>query len=66
MIKSLNRVLIVAGALGFILGIVFKLIYIFSRTYVLNTTPSALFQFTAICCLASIALSLIEISGKIR
>ena len=66
MIKLLNGILGIAGALGFILGIVFKLVYIFSRTYVLNTTPSALFQFTAICCLASIALSLIEISRKVR
>ncbi len=66
MIKVLNRVLVIAAALSFILGIIFKLIYVFAKTFVLNTTPSALFQFTAICCLASIALSLIEISGKIR
>ena len=64
MIKLLQWILGIAAGLSLVLGVVFKLVYGFSRTFVFRTTPGAFLQFTITCCLASIALSLIKLSGS--
>ena len=60
MIKMLQWILGIAAALSLILAIIFRL----ANTYVLTIGPITFFRFTIACCLASIALSLIELSSK--
>ena len=60
MIKMLQWILGVAAALGLVLAIIFRL----ARAYPLTVGPPTLFRFTVACCLASIALSLVELSSK--
>lgn len=64
MIKVLQLILGVAAGLSLVLSVIFKLVYNFSGKFVFHTTPEAFFQFTIVCCLASIALSLVELSSK--
>ena len=60
MIKVLQWVLGVIAALSLALGVIFKL----ASVVVLTAAPIAFLRFTATCCLASIALSMIELSSK--
>jgi uncharacterized integral membrane protein len=66
MIKVLHWVLGILAALSLALSVIFKLIYNFARVIVFTTTPRALLLFAATCCLASIALSMIELSCKAK
>ena len=58
--KVLHWILGISAGLSLILGVIFKL----ARVVVLYTRPMSFFKFTAVCCLASIALSMIELSRK--
>lgn len=53
-------VLGVMAALSLIVGVISKIVYVFSLTTFPNTSPMAFLWFTATCALASIALSLIK------
>ncbi len=61
MIRMLQWVLGISAGLGLILGIIFKL----ARVVVLNVGSVTFRNLTVTCCLASIALSLIELSNKV-
>mgnify|MGYP001121403204 CR=1 FL=1 len=63
-IKILHWILGILAGLSLLVGVIFKLIYNISRAIVFSTTPRACLLFTATCCLASIALSMIEMSCK--
>lgn len=60
MIKVLQWILGIVAGLSLILGVIFKLAHI----VVLTAAPISFLRFTATCCLASIALSMIELSRK--
>ena len=62
MIKMLHWILGIAAGLSLVLGVIFKL---FGVT-ILTAQPSTFLRFTFTCCLASMALSLIDLSGKLR
>ena len=62
MTKWLQWILGIAAALGVVLAIIFKL----TRTYVYSVGSPTIFKFIVVCCLASIALSLIELSSKCK
>ncbi len=60
MMKTLHWILGIGGGLSLILGVIFKL----AGIVVLRAPPGSFLRFTAVCCLASIALSLIELSSN--
>lgn len=64
MIRILHWILGIAAGLSLVLGVIFKLIYSIGGVVVFSTSPRACLLFTATCCLASIALSMIELSSK--
>jgi hypothetical protein len=55
-------VLGVAGALSLIVGVIFKLVYVTVPGFIPNSSPMGFLAFTAVCSLASMALSLLKIS----
>ena len=55
-------VLGVAGALSLLVGVIYKIIYTFSTSVIPNVSPMGFLAFTAVCSLASIALSLLKIT----
>lgn len=66
MIKVLHWILGISAALGLILSVIFKVIYGLAQVTVFTITARGGLLFTATCCLASIALSLFELSSKSR
>lgn len=54
----------ICAALSLIVGVIAKIVYVFSLNLIPNTSPGAFLTFTSTCALASIALSLIKM-GKI-
>lgn len=62
LMKVLQRILGIAAALSLVLGVIFKL----ANVVVLTAAPISFLRFTAICCLASIALSMIKVSCKLK
>ena len=60
MMKALHWILGISGGLSLIVGVIFKL----AGFVVRNAPPGSFLRFTATCCLASIALSLIELSSN--
>jgi hypothetical protein len=64
MIRILQWILGVSAGLSLVFSVIFKLIFNTTRSIIFSTTPSAFLQFTATCCLASIALSMIQLSSR--
>ena len=60
MIKALHWVLGIAAGLSLVLGVVFRLFDV----VIFNMGRLAFLQFTATCSLASMALSLVDLSSK--
>lgn len=65
MIRKLHWILGIGAGLSLVLGMVFKLVFALAGR-VIQVSPGAFLRFTAVCCIASIALSMIEISGKLK
>ena len=63
-IMVFHWILGIAAGLSLILGVVFKIVYGFSKTFVFSVEPVSFLQFTAVCCLASVALSMVDLSRK--
>ncbi len=55
-------VLGVAGALSLLVGVIFKIAYVTIPGFIPNPSPTGFLKFTAVCSLASIALSLLKIT----
>ena len=64
--KITQWVLGVAGALSLLVGVIYKIIYITIPDFIPNSSPMGFLVFTAVCSLASIALSLLKITKIIR
>ena len=62
MIEKLHWILGIGGGISLILAVIFKIV----NVYVLTATPRTFFRFTVVCCLASIALSLIDLSSSLK
>jgi len=62
--KILHWILGISAALSLIIGVIFRIVHIFTGTYILGMAPGSLLIFTITCCLASIALSMIELTCK--
>jgi hypothetical protein len=60
--KITQWVLGVAGALSLLVGVIYKIIYTFTVSAIPNASPMGFLAFTAVCSLASIALSLLKIT----
>ncbi len=60
MVKNLQWILGISAALSLVLGVIFKLFGVI----VLNTGPPSFIKFTVTCSLASMALSLVDLSSK--
>lgn len=61
-IKVLQWILGIAAALSLVLGVIFKL----ANVVVLTAAPISFLRFTITCCIASIALSMIEVPCKLK
>jgi hypothetical protein len=60
--KLLQWILVIAAALSLVIGVIFKLF----RVSVLSAFPVSFIRFTVACCLLSIALGVISLSGKVK
>ena len=65
MTGKLHWILGIGAGLSLVLAMVFKLVFALAGQ-VIQVGPGAFLRFTAVCCLASIALSMVEISGKLK
>ena len=63
--EKLHWILGIGAGLSLVLGMIFKLVFALAGR-VIPISPGAFLRFTAVCCIASIALSMIEISGKLK
>ncbi len=62
MMKKLHWILGIGGGMSLILAVIFKIV----NVSILTATPRTFFRFTVVCCLASIALSLIDLSSNLK
>ncbi|MDQ1316703.1 MAG: hypothetical protein QG588_351 [Candidatus Poribacteria bacterium] len=60
--KITQWVLGVAGALSLLVGVIYKIAFVFIPGFIPNSRPMGFLAFTAVCSLASIALSLLKIT----